>query len=48
LRTLERGYAIVRTETKVVRSPADVAPGIRVEVALAEGGFGARVEDTHG
>jgi exodeoxyribonuclease VII large subunit len=48
LKTLERGYAIVRTESKVVRSTADVAPGIRVEVALAEGGFGARVEDTHG
>ena len=48
LQTLERGYAIVRTESKVVRSAADVAPGARVEVALAEGGFGARVEDTHG
>ncbi len=48
LQTLERGYAIVRTESKVVRSSADVAPGARVEVALAEGGFGARVEDTHG
>jgi exodeoxyribonuclease VII large subunit len=48
MKTLERGYAIVRTETAVVRSAADVAPGVRVEVALAEGGFGARVEDTHG
>jgi exodeoxyribonuclease VII large subunit len=48
LKTLERGYAIVRTESHVVRSSADVAPGARVEVALAEGGFGARVEDTHG
>jgi exodeoxyribonuclease VII large subunit len=48
LKTLERGYAIVRTESHVVRSAADVAPGVRVEVALAEGGFGARVEDTHG
>ena len=48
LQTLERGYAIVRTESKVVRSSADVAPGVLVEVALAEGGFGARVEDTHG
>jgi len=48
MQTLERGYAIVRTESKVVRSAADVAPGARVEVALAEGGFGARVEDTHG
>ena len=48
LQTLERGYAIVRTESGVVRSAGDVAPGARVEVALAEGGFGARVEDTHG
>jgi exodeoxyribonuclease VII large subunit len=48
LKTLERGYAIVRTESQVVRSAADVAPGVRVEVALAEGGFGARVEETHG
>jgi exodeoxyribonuclease VII large subunit len=47
MKTLERGYAIVRTESHVVRFAADVAPGVRVEVALAEGGFGARVEDTH-
>jgi exodeoxyribonuclease VII large subunit len=48
MKTLERGYAIVRTDSQLVRSAADVAPGARVEVALAEGGFGARVEDTHG
>src|SRR5438067_1153196 len=48
LQTLERGYSIVRTESGVVRSASDVAPGVRVEVALADGGFGARVEDTHG
>jgi len=48
LKTLERGYAIVRTESHLVRSAADLAPGVRVEVALAEGGFDARVEDTHG
>jgi exodeoxyribonuclease VII large subunit len=48
LQTLERGYAIVRTGSKVVRSAGDVTPGARVEVALADGGFGARVEDTHG
>jgi exodeoxyribonuclease VII large subunit len=48
LKTLERGYAIVRMDSQLVRSAADVAPGARVEVALAEGGFGARVEDTHG
>jgi exodeoxyribonuclease VII large subunit len=48
LKTLERGYAIVRTDSQLVRSAADLAPGARVEIALAEGGFGARVEDTHG
>jgi len=45
LKTLERGYAIVRTDSKLVRSARDVAPGVRVEVAVADGGFGARVED---
>jgi exodeoxyribonuclease VII large subunit len=44
--TLERGYAIVRSEEGIVRSGAAVEPGDRVEVELAEGGFGARVEDT--
>ena len=44
-KTLDRGYAIVRTESGLVRSAHDVAPGVRVEVAVAEGGFGARVED---
>jgi exodeoxyribonuclease VII large subunit len=48
LQTLKRGYAIVRMDSQLVRSAADVAPGVRVEVALAEGGFGARVEDTNG
>ena len=43
--TLNRGYAIVRTDSHVVASAADVAPGARVEVELAEGAFGARVED---
>jgi exodeoxyribonuclease VII large subunit len=43
--TLRRGYAIVRTESGLVFSSGAVAPGDRVEVALAEGGFGARVED---
>jgi exodeoxyribonuclease VII large subunit len=45
LQTLARGYAIVRTESAVVRSSADVTPGVRVDVTLADGGFGARVED---
>ena len=43
--TLDRGYAIVRARDRVVRSSADVAPGDSVAVDLAEGGFGARVED---
>jgi len=41
--TLRRGYAIVRRDGRVV---ARVAVGERVDVELAEGGFGARVEDT--
>jgi exodeoxyribonuclease VII large subunit len=48
LKTLERGYAIVRTESTLVRSAAEVAPGVRVDVTVAEGGFGARVEDVRG
>jgi len=45
LATLARGYAIVRTDAGVVSSSRDVEPGSRVEVSLADGGFGARVED---
>jgi exodeoxyribonuclease VII large subunit len=44
--TLTRGYAIVRTEGGIVRSASELARGDRVEVELAEGGFGARVEET--
>jgi exodeoxyribonuclease VII large subunit len=44
--TLERGYAIVRTEGAIVRTGGAVAPGQKVDVELAEGGFGARVEET--
>ena len=44
--TLERGYAIVRTDAEIVRSSAEVAPGDRVDVELGAGGFGATVEDT--
>jgi exodeoxyribonuclease VII large subunit len=42
--TLERGYAIVRTDDTIVRSPSQVRPGRRIDVEVAEGGFGARVE----
>src|SRR4249919_3261278 len=44
--TLERGYAIVRAEDRIVRTGSGVAAGERVDVELAEGGFGARVEET--
>ncbi len=44
--TLERGYAIVRAGSGIVRSGRALEPGERVDVELAEGGFGARVEET--
>jgi exodeoxyribonuclease VII large subunit len=44
--TLERGYAIVRAGDEIVRSGRAVESGGRVDVELADGGFGARVEDT--
>ena len=43
--TLERGYAIVRANEGIVRSGTEVSPGDAVDVELAEGGFGARVEE---
>ena len=46
MQTLERGYAIVRTDSSdVVASTADVAAGAHVDVTVADGAFGARVED---
>jgi exodeoxyribonuclease VII large subunit len=44
--TLERGYAIVRREGRIVRRSADVETGSRVDVELGTGGFGATVEET--
>jgi exodeoxyribonuclease VII large subunit len=44
--TLARGYAIVRTESGILRTAASLSAGERVEVELAEGGFGAVVEQT--
>jgi exodeoxyribonuclease VII large subunit len=44
--TLERGYAIVRTDAGIVRSARTVVSGTRVEVELAEGALAARVEET--
>ena len=43
--TLSRGYAIVRLDEQIVRTTDAVSPRDRVEVELAEGGFGARVEE---
>jgi exodeoxyribonuclease VII large subunit len=46
VQTLERGYAIVRTDSgDVVAAAEDVSTGAHVDVTLAEGGFGARVEE---
>ncbi|MGH3014371.1 MAG: exodeoxyribonuclease VII large subunit, partial [Gaiellaceae bacterium] len=44
--TLARGYAIVRSEQGIVRAAEGLSPGERVDVELAEGVFGARVEET--
>ena len=43
--TLTRGYAIVRKGDEVVRATAALAPNDRVDIELAEGGFGALVEE---
>jgi len=46
VQTLRRGYAIVRTESGgLVASTGDVSTGARVDVTVADGGFGAHVED---
>jgi len=42
--TLERGYAIVRAEEQLVRSVEQVGAGTPLEVEVADGRFGARVE----
>jgi exodeoxyribonuclease VII large subunit len=44
--TLERGYAIVRTDAGILRSSSEVARGAHVDVELGSGGFGATVEET--
>jgi exodeoxyribonuclease VII large subunit len=44
-KTLERGYAIVRTDSTLVTSRRAVSTGVRVDVRVADGSFGARVED---
>jgi exodeoxyribonuclease VII large subunit len=42
--TLQRGYAIVRADDEIVRTPAAVSAGDAIDVEVAEGRFGARVE----
>ena len=42
--TLQRGYAIVRAQDEIVRSPESVSAGDPIDVEVAEGRFGARVE----
>jgi exodeoxyribonuclease VII large subunit len=43
--TLARGYAVVRAGGHALREATAVAPGDRLEVELASGSLGARVED---
>jgi exodeoxyribonuclease VII large subunit len=45
LATLGRGYAIVRADGAALRDATAVAPGDPLEIELASGGLGARVED---
>jgi exodeoxyribonuclease VII large subunit len=46
VQTLQRGYAIVRTESGAVATASGaVSAGERVDVTLSQGGFGARVEE---
>ena len=46
VQTLERGYAIVRTDSgDVVASASGLSAGAHVDVTLADGEFGARVEE---
>jgi len=46
LQTLERGYAIVRTESHVLTDASELDVGATVDVRVARGSFGARVEET--
>jgi len=45
LSTLARGYAIVRAGGEALREAVAVAPGERLEIELASGELGARVEE---
>ncbi|HUF02272.1 MAG TPA: exodeoxyribonuclease VII large subunit [Gaiellaceae bacterium] len=45
LATMARGYAIVRADGEALRDASAVAPGDPLEIRLAVGALGARVED---
>ena len=45
LATLNRGYAIVRSGSSALRAAADVASGDRIDIQLASGSLGARVDE---
>jgi exodeoxyribonuclease VII large subunit len=47
LATLARGYAVVRSGGEALREAAAVQPGAILDVELASGGLGARVEEVH-
>ena len=47
LQTLERGYAIVRTDSGVVTDASELDVAAMVDVRVARGSFDARVEETH-
>ena len=44
-RVMERGFAIVTSQGKVLRSKTDVEPGAIIEIGLVDGEVRARVED---
>jgi exodeoxyribonuclease VII large subunit len=43
LKILDRGYAIVERDGKIVKSPADAPVGAEVKVRVSEGEFRAEV-----
>ena len=45
LATLARGYAIVRAGGEALREASAVSPGERLDIELASGGLGARVDE---
>ncbi len=47
LKVLARGYAIATHDGRAVRDASEIAPGARVTVRVARGGFDARVESVH-